>query len=223
MYCQKCGKEIPEGTKMCPNCNEESPKDNVQMNQVQPYVQQGKSKLAAGLLGIFLGTFGIHNFYLGYTTKAVIQLCITLLTCGLGAIVTFVWGIVEGILILCGSINVDGKGVPLVDGTNTTVVNQYYNNTTINNNQSYQNNFKVIITDIKNEDNMTIIVGDVETGSISVGDIAKIENTETHEFISCKVANIVEDGMNVGFSMAKNVIIKIPQIDISNVGRELIK
>lgn len=25
-----------------------------------------KSKMAAGLLGIFLGSFGVHNFYLGY-------------------------------------------------------------------------------------------------------------------------------------------------------------
>lgn len=42
-----------------------------------------KSKMAAGLLGIFLGAFGVHNFYLGYTTKAVIQLCLTLLSCGI--------------------------------------------------------------------------------------------------------------------------------------------
>jgi TM2 domain-containing membrane protein YozV len=33
-----------------------------------------KSKIAAGLLGIFLGGFGIHKFYLGYTTPAVIML-----------------------------------------------------------------------------------------------------------------------------------------------------
>lgn len=223
MYCQKCGKEIPEGIQICPNCNSESSNANSQMNQVQPYVQQGKSKLVAGLLGIFLGTFGIHNFYLGYTTKAVIQLCITLLTCGIGAVVSLIWGIVEGILILCGSISVDGKGIPLVDGTGVTVMNQYYNNTTINNNQSYQNNFKVSIKEIRNEDNMTVIEGDVETGSISVGEVARIENIETHEFVSCRVASIFEDGMRVGFTMAKNVTIKIPQIDISNLGRELLK
>lgn len=58
-----------------------------------------KSKLAAGLLGIFLGGFGVHNFYLGYTTKAVIQLVISLCTVGIGAI----WGFIEGILILCSS------------------------------------------------------------------------------------------------------------------------
>ena len=76
---------------------------------------QPKSKMAAGLLGIFLGALGVHNFYLGYTGKAVAQLLITLLTCGIGAIATEIWGLVEGILILTGSIAVDGKNVPLKD------------------------------------------------------------------------------------------------------------
>ena len=74
-----------------------------------------KSKIAAGLLGIFLGGFGVHNFYLGYTGKAIAQLLITLLTCGFGAFVSSIWGLIEGILILTGSINVDGNGVPLKD------------------------------------------------------------------------------------------------------------
>ena len=38
-----------------------------------------KSKLAAGLLGIFLGCFGVHNFYLGNTGKAVAQLLLTVI------------------------------------------------------------------------------------------------------------------------------------------------
>lgn len=76
---------------------------------------QPKSKIAAGLLGIFLGSFGVHNFYLGYTGKAVAQLLITLLTCGFGAFVSSIWGLIEGILILTGSINVDGHGIPLKD------------------------------------------------------------------------------------------------------------
>lgn len=68
-----------------------------------------KSKVAAGLLGIFLGVYGIHNFYLGYTKKAVIQLVLSLCTCGIAGI----WGFVEGIMILCGSINTDADGNPL--------------------------------------------------------------------------------------------------------------
>lgn len=74
-----------------------------------------KSKIAAGLLGIFLGGFGVHNFYLGYTGKAIAQLLITLLTCGFGAVISEVWGLIEGIMILTGSINVDGQGNPLKD------------------------------------------------------------------------------------------------------------
>lgn len=59
-----------------------------------------KSKIIAGILGILLGGFGAHNFYLGYTTKAVIQLLMTILSAGLLAIVSGTWGLIEGILIL---------------------------------------------------------------------------------------------------------------------------
>ena len=76
---------------------------------------EGKSKMAAGLLGIFLGGFGVHNFYLGYTGKALAQLLITLLTCGFGAMISSVWGLIEGIMILTGSINTDANGNPLQD------------------------------------------------------------------------------------------------------------
>jgi TM2 domain-containing membrane protein YozV len=71
-----------------------------------------KSKLAAGLFGIFLGGFGVHRFYLGYTTMGIIQLVILFPTCGLSAI----WGLIEGIMILAGSnITTDATGKPLRD------------------------------------------------------------------------------------------------------------
>ncbi len=79
------------------------------------YGPQPKSKIAAGVLGILLGAFGVHNFYLGYNGKAVAQLLITLLTCGIGAAISSIWGLIEGILILTGSITTDAKGVPLKD------------------------------------------------------------------------------------------------------------
>lgn len=68
-----------------------------------------KSKMAAGLLGIFLGGWGIHNFYLGFTKKAIIQIIVSICTCGIGGI----WGLVEGIMILTGSISEDANGNPL--------------------------------------------------------------------------------------------------------------
>ncbi len=74
-----------------------------------------KSKTLAGVLGILLGSLGVHNFYLGYTSKAVVQLLMTLCTCGFLGVVSAVWGLVEGIMILTGSINQDGRGLPLKD------------------------------------------------------------------------------------------------------------
>lgn len=72
-----------------------------------------KSKIAAGMLGIFLGSLGVHNFYLGYTGKAVAQLLITLISCGTLAVVSAIWGLIEGVMILTGSINTDADGNPL--------------------------------------------------------------------------------------------------------------
>jgi TM2 domain-containing membrane protein YozV len=60
-------------------------------------------KLAAGLLGIFLGAFGIHKFILGYTTSGVIMLVVTVLTCGFAGFIMGIIGLVEGILYLCKS------------------------------------------------------------------------------------------------------------------------
>lgn len=76
-----------------------------------------KSKLTAGLLAIFLGTLGIHNFYLGFTTKAIIQLVVSLLGAaafGIGPVAIGIWALVEGIMILTGRINTDANGVALI-------------------------------------------------------------------------------------------------------------
>jgi TM2 domain-containing membrane protein YozV len=54
-----------------------------------------KSRQVYVLLGIFLGIFGVHNFYAGYIQRAVTQLCITLLTLFYGAVVSWIWAIVE--------------------------------------------------------------------------------------------------------------------------------
>ena len=54
-----------------------------------------KNKIVAGLLQIFL-PFGIGRFYVGDTKIGVIQLVVTLLTCGIGGI----WCLVDGIIML---------------------------------------------------------------------------------------------------------------------------
>ena len=110
-FCQNCGKPVPPNANVCMNCG------------VSLFVPTDdcKSKVAAGLLGIFLGAFGVHNFYLGYTAKAVIQLVLTivgfLLACvfiGIFLVAAIeIWGFVEGILILTGNIGYDEQGRPL--------------------------------------------------------------------------------------------------------------
>ena len=62
-----------------------------------------KSKIAAGLLAIFLGTLGIHKFYLGYQREGLIMLLVSLLTLGIGACVMAVIALIEGILYLTRS------------------------------------------------------------------------------------------------------------------------
>lgn len=57
-------------------------------------------KIAAGICGILLGAFGVHKFILGYTTEGIILLAATFLTCGIGAAVTSLIGLAEGILYL---------------------------------------------------------------------------------------------------------------------------
>ena len=70
-----------------------------------------KSKLVAGLLQIFLGSFGVGRFYLGYVGIGIAQILVTWLTCGFGAI----WPLIDGIMILTGSVKTDANGNPLSD------------------------------------------------------------------------------------------------------------
>lgn len=70
---------------------------------------QAKTRVVFVLLGLFLGAFGIHNFYAGYVQKATVQLCITLLTLGYGAAISWPWAIVEVCVV-----SKDGEGTQFV-------------------------------------------------------------------------------------------------------------
>ena len=120
-YCKNCGSQLEEGSKFCSNCgsNIDSTNNSSTINYDTTNVNvNSKSKIAGGLLGIFLGSLGVHNFYLGYTSKGVAQLLLTLIgwiLCGIGPVVAGIWGLIEGILILTGSIDKDAEGNPLSD------------------------------------------------------------------------------------------------------------
>ena len=72
-----------------------------------------KQWIVAVILAFFLGTLGVHNFYLGYTTKGIIQLVLTLTFIGL--IVSGIWAFIDFIMLLMrsGDYATDAQGQPL--------------------------------------------------------------------------------------------------------------
>ena len=66
-------------------------------NVVKP---EENKKLLSGILAILFGAFGIHKFVLGYQKEGIIMLLVSLLTCGVGAAVTSIIGLIEGIIYL---------------------------------------------------------------------------------------------------------------------------
>lgn len=108
-YCQNCAAETDPQAEICKSCGHRLAKGPA---------AGSRSKMAAGLLGVFLGGLGIHRFYLGYTGIGVAQLVLALLglfTCGVSSLAAAIWGLIEGIMILTGSINKDAQGTALKD------------------------------------------------------------------------------------------------------------
>jgi TM2 domain-containing membrane protein YozV len=59
-----------------------------------PANAQAKDRVAYVLLAVLLGC-GIHNFYAGYSTKGIIQLLVSVLSCGILWFFMWIWAIVE--------------------------------------------------------------------------------------------------------------------------------
>tara|TARA_B100000427_G_scaffold210213_1_gene175215 strand:+ start:809 stop:1246 length:438 start_codon:yes stop_codon:yes gene_type:complete len=124
MFCKECGKKLKKnaaactgcgvnprfGKKFCGECGVKTKanqiicvKCGVSLNGGPggSYTPGGKSKLTAFLLAFILGGLGIHKFYLGsgkqntaYTTAGIIQLVLSVVTCGFVAIIPFIEAII---------------------------------------------------------------------------------------------------------------------------------
>src|SRR5215468_1807561 len=104
-YCTKCGAINDDMAQYCTTCQAPltpvntgyQPMQAVNPGAMTDWKAQGADKkVVAGICGILLGALGVHKFILGYTTEGIIQIVITLVTCGAGSIV----GLIEGIIYL---------------------------------------------------------------------------------------------------------------------------
>ena len=73
-----------------------------------------KSKILAGMLGILFGALGAENWYLGYYGRAAVQLGLTLISGGLLAPISSIWGVIDGIKIMASGRVYDANGDLLV-------------------------------------------------------------------------------------------------------------
>lgn len=92
-FCSECGAALNDGNKFCEKCGAAQSKSSA-MTEKRAQTRGNKDKVTAGILGILLGGFGAHKFYLGNKTKGIIYF----LTCWTG--IPWIIGLVEGIKYL---------------------------------------------------------------------------------------------------------------------------
>jgi TM2 domain-containing membrane protein YozV len=81
-YCSDCGSVISGRAEICPRCG---------VRQT-PSFGQGRNRVVAALLAIFLGGFGIHKFYLGRIGQGI--LCLIFCWTFIPGLVGFIEGII---------------------------------------------------------------------------------------------------------------------------------
>ena len=106
MFCNHCGAEIAEKAAICLKCG-------VPNSSAGNLEKSSKTRIAYVLLGIFLGGWGVHNYYAGRTGIAVAQMIITLLSIPLCFVVVGIFGLMAvgiWVLIEVCTVTKDGQG-----------------------------------------------------------------------------------------------------------------
>lgn len=90
------------------------PADPPRSEQKGPIVDSPKRKRTALLFALFLGSLGLHNFYLGFNGRGLSQLLITVLLWPFGGFfISATWALIEAVLIYLGRLNRDAAGLVL--------------------------------------------------------------------------------------------------------------
>lgn len=95
-FCHNCGQATQPGASICTSCG----------FALNTFNGEQKSKLVACLLAFFIGSLGIHDFYLGYTKYGIIKIILTCCT-GVGG---SIWALIDLIRLLTGSLHTDANG-----------------------------------------------------------------------------------------------------------------
>lgn len=115
MHCSYCGTRIKDET-TCPNCGAAVTKETLsntsKFQNDSNGVYSDKSKAIVVIVGIVFGYLGIHNFYLGYKSKAITQLLLS--TIGtiiiVGPIIASIWSFIEVVMYAISSDKTDAEG-----------------------------------------------------------------------------------------------------------------
>lgn len=114
-FCAACGTEIKnERQAICLNCGVLLTNQAVRKAPTAPAIKSGlqggvRSRTVFILLGIFLGAYGVHNFYAGYKSKAFVQL-------GVG-----IFGLITSFFLIGGVILLGLTGWAIYEIVTTTV------------------------------------------------------------------------------------------------------
>ena len=122
MKCEYCDNPVPNGVMRCPSCGavvatvvavqcvgdsqQVSSRTNLDQvsgigmaQPVRPLVADQQSRVGYIFLGLFLGDFGLHNFYAGYVARGVVQLLLTIASFGLLCWISWLWAVIEIITV----------------------------------------------------------------------------------------------------------------------------
>ena len=88
-FCHACGRSIDARAEICPLCGVRQP-----MVYAPPLavISSGRNRIAAALFAFFLGSFGVHKFYLGKVGQGILYL--VFFWTAIPALIGFIEGII---------------------------------------------------------------------------------------------------------------------------------